>query len=79
MSINAARETDKSIKANLEKNDLDAWLDHYGIVRILTRVSNETTPDKLNAAIHRVFRANAPLLWDSYVNHYMNDKEDMTK
>ncbi|MBV1824858.1 hypothetical protein [Komagataeibacter oboediens] len=70
MSIRAARDCDKHIQINLSKDALDAWLTYYDIFPILARVKAETAPEKLDAAIRRVLRANAPLLLDSYNTHY---------
>ncbi len=71
MTIRAAREADKLIQTDLDKDDLDAWLSYYDLVPILHRVRAETAPGKLDAAVRRVFRANAPLLLDSYISHYL--------
>ncbi len=70
MSINAARHADRGIHANLTKDELDAWLAHYGLVQKLARVRAESSPAKLDASIGRVFQAEAPLLRDAYRLHY---------
>jgi predicted HTH domain antitoxin len=70
MSINAARQADRGIHANLTKDELDAWLAHYGLVPKLARVRAESSPAKLDASIYRVLQAEAPLLRHAYRLHY---------
>lgn len=70
MSLNLAREINEAICKDLGKDDLDAWLDHYGVSDALKKVRAETAPKKLEAAINRTFKSLAPLLLTSYLKHY---------
>lgn len=78
MSINAARKADRIIQAPRDKDDLDALLNYYKLVPLLQRVAAETVPEKLTAALRRVFQANAPLLLESYFLHYSGATDLLT-
>jgi hypothetical protein len=70
MSINAARQCDTGIHADLTREELDAWMDHYGVTAKLKRVQAESNPAKLEDSIGRLFKAEAPLLINAYRRHY---------
>ena len=70
MSINFARKIDHAMQGNLNKDELDAWLNHYGLVPMLEKVKAETPPEKRKASVCRLIRSEAPLLLDAYLSHY---------
>jgi hypothetical protein len=67
--LKLAREIDEALHINLSKPDLDAWLEHYGLVQIIDRVKADTKPEKRDASIRRVFQTHAPSLFESYIRH----------
>lgn len=71
MSINWARSVDAALYDELEKDDLDAWIDHYQLREGLEKLKAETSPEKLDASILRFFRTNAPGLTEAYERHYL--------
>jgi hypothetical protein len=70
MTINMARCVDAVIFVAMTKADLDAWLSHYGLSSMINKVRSESAPDKLNAALERLFKSQAPNLLDSYKHFY---------
>ena len=70
MTINLARKIDRTIQSNLNKPELDAWLDHYELLPMLKKVKVETSPEKYKASVCRLFKSRAPYLLDSYLVHY---------
>ena len=67
--INLGREIDKTLHTDLSKPDIDAWLEHYGLTPMIDRVKLETKPEKQEASIRRLFQAQAPLLYESYMKY----------
>lgn len=78
MSINLAREIDKALVQDLGKDDLDAWLNHYGVCYALKKVKAETSPKKIDEAIRRTIRSLAPMLLAPYLEHYGPSTENST-
>ena len=72
MTINFARKTDRAMQGNLNKDELDAWLHHYGLFPMLEKVTAETSPAKRRASVCRLIDSQAPLLLDAYLCHYEN-------
>lgn len=70
MSITAARQCDAGIHADLTREELDAWMEHYGVTAKLKRVQSESNAAKLEASVDRLFKAEAPLLIEAYRHHY---------
>jgi hypothetical protein len=70
MYINAAREMDNQIFQEITKEDLDAWLLHYGVNAAIEKVRAETKPEKLQSSTHKVIKSRAPMLFDAYLIHY---------
>lgn len=70
MTINLARKIDRNMQGNLNKDELDAWLNHYGLVPMLEKVKAETSPEKRRASACRLIRSEAPLLLDAYLSYY---------
>lgn len=70
MTINLARKIDATIQEDLGKEDLDSWLEYYGIFPILKKIKSETKPEKLPTSICHLFKTKAPKLLASYTKHY---------
>lgn len=70
MCINLTRRIDQEIQMNLSETDLNAWLEYYGLTPIIRRVTSETSPDKREASIRRVFQSHAPLLLAPYLHYH---------
>jgi hypothetical protein len=70
MTINLAREIDLSIHAELTKEELDVWIEHYGLLPTIEKVRAETAPEKRWASTLRALKARAPKLLASYVRIY---------
>lgn len=70
MAINLSRLVDEKIASTLAKDDLDAWLSKLGLFDQIERVRSETKPDKIDAAIRRVFKTQAPALLGGYRKYY---------
>jgi hypothetical protein len=66
MSINLARRLDEKIYTCLTKEDVIAWIKHYGLAPTLTKVVSETSPDRLQVSIERLFRTHASGLYGDY-------------
>ena len=75
MSIRFARSIDKEISNDLAKNDVDAWLMHYGVSDALKKVQVQTAPSKLAAAKKRTLETLAPALLAPYLQHYDLESE----
>ena len=73
MTIKFARKIDRAMQGNLNKDELDAWLNHYGLVPMLEKVKAETSPEKRRASVCRLINSRAPLLLDAYLSHYQNN------
>jgi hypothetical protein len=71
MTINLAREVDKSISSTLGKDDFDAWLVHLGLRDVIEKVTADTKPEKIVASIRRVFTSTAPTLLNGYEKYYL--------
>lgn len=72
MTINLARKLDQEICKSFEEDELDAWLTHYGISNLLEKVKAETSPEKLEESVRRVFQTHAPQLWEPYERIQLN-------
>jgi hypothetical protein len=66
MAINLARKMDAAVCECFSKDDLDTWLAYYGIASAIEKVRAETAPEKVEAAIARVFSSRAPHLLEVY-------------
>jgi hypothetical protein len=75
MTINLARKIDATVCECFSKEDLDAWLAYYEIAPAIAKVKAETAPQKIQAAVERVFASRAPRLLDSY-RRYCSVAED---
>jgi hypothetical protein len=76
MTINLAREVDRSISSTLSKDDLDAWLGYFELSDAIKKVVAETKPEKRVASVRRVFQTRAPLLLDGYEKYYVMPSGD---
>lgn len=74
MTIRFARKMDSAMHKNLTKDELDAWLEHYGLVPILQKVKADSSPRKRRASVCRMFMTQAPYLLDAYLQHYESDE-----
>lgn len=74
MAINLTRKIDSQVFTAFSKEDLQAWLDHYGITAELEKVKKETSPQKVTSSIRRVFKAHAPSLLDMYEKYFALDE-----
>jgi hypothetical protein len=74
MTINLARKMDIEIYKCLDKNDLNAWLEHYGIAELIDKVRAETSPKNREDSIKRVFLSHAPQLWEPYQRYGARDE-----
>jgi len=72
MTINLAREADKSLSSNLAKEDFDAWMEYFDLKDAIKKVEAETKPEKRAASIRRVFRARAHMLLEGYEEYYQD-------
>ncbi len=70
MSINAARQSDAGIQDNLSREELDAWVEHYGLAPKLARVLSESGKAKREDSVRRLLGREACLLTDVYLKHY---------
>jgi hypothetical protein len=70
MSIKLARRIDADIYRDLSKDDLDAWLEHYGLIELINNVRSETKPEKVSSSIERLFKSRGPLLLEPYNKYY---------
>lgn len=70
MAINLSRKVDKNIYDGLSKEDVQAWLDHYSITSALEKVRRETSPNRLEASIKRVFTSSAPGLYVDFTRFF---------
>jgi hypothetical protein len=70
MTINLAKETDKSLSSVLAKEDFDAWMEYFDLKAAIKKVEAETKPEKRASSIRRVFRARAPMLLKGYEEYY---------
>ncbi len=69
MTINLARKVDRNMQLNLNKADLDAWLEHYQLIPMLKKIEMETSPDKYRASVCRLLKSRAPRLLDAYLQY----------
>jgi hypothetical protein len=74
MTIGLAWRMDAKVHEYFDADDLQAWLDHYGISPLLKKVSSETKPEKRVSAIRNVFRTHAPQLLKSYEQIFLIDE-----
>ncbi len=65
MTIRLAREIDASFR-ELSHEDLEALLDHYGLIARIAAVESNTTPAKRTASVVRLLKSEAPGLAESY-------------
>lgn len=70
MIIRMARKFNKAIEENLTQQDFDEWMTYSGLQTEIQKVIRETTPDKRQASIRRIFKTRAPLLLDGYEEFY---------
>lgn len=70
MTINLAREADRSLSSNLTKEDFDAWLEYFDVRDAIEKVEAESKPEKRAASIRRLFRTRAPMLLNGYDQYY---------
>lgn len=73
MSINAARQADSGIHDNLTREELDAWIEHYGLTPKVARVLAESGKAKRKDSVRRLLEREASLLTDAYLTHYPVD------
>jgi hypothetical protein len=71
MTINMARAVDEVLGIALSKEDLDAWLDHYGLTKMINKVRSEREATTVNASLKRLFKSQAPSLFDSFQQYYL--------
>lgn len=76
MAIRLAWRLDAEIHKSFDANDLDAWLDHYDISRLLKKVRAETRPEKRVDATRNVFRTHAPQLLQAYERFHFGTKHN---
>lgn len=69
MCINVARKIDKTIYNNLSKDDLESWLEYYGLQPRIERIKQQTKAEKQEASVHRLFLSEAPNLYEAYRKH----------
>jgi len=72
MTINLVRRMDGSVNKQITKEDLLGWLEVFHIEKELAKVRAETAPEKLEAAISRVFASRAPQLFEPYRMFFIN-------
>lgn len=70
MSINLAKKLDGQIYAALTKNDVLAWLNHYGLIHLIQKVRRETPPEQCLKSIERIFKTNAPALYPDFIKYF---------
>jgi hypothetical protein len=70
MSLNLARKLDAAIYHNLTKEDVMAWLEYYSIIPLLKKVHRETSIKRRAASIERVFKTNAPGLYQDFLKFF---------
>lgn len=70
MSINLARQLDNALWTNLDKEELDVWLEYYELIPLLNKIRSETKPEKIKDSIARMFATHAPSLYESYKKYY---------
>lgn len=76
MAINLAKRMDSRVHRRLDRADLQAWLDHYGLSPILEKVKAETKPDKMQSSIRRVFLSHGPELLPHYERLYPQQERE---
>jgi hypothetical protein len=71
MTINMARAVDEVLGIALSKEDLDAWLDYYGLTKMINKVRSERGSATVNVSLERLFKSQAPSLFDSFQHYYL--------
>jgi hypothetical protein len=71
MTINLAREADKSLSSALTKEDFDAWMDYFDLNAAIKKVEAESKPEKRASSIRRIFQTRAPMLLTGYEEYYV--------
>jgi hypothetical protein len=74
MTINLAKEADKSLSSALTKEDFDAWMEYFDLKEAIRKVEAESKPDKRASSIRRVFQARAPMLLKGYEEFYLDNQ-----
>jgi hypothetical protein len=74
MTINLAKEADKSLSFALTKEDFDAWMEYFDLKEAIRKVESESKPDKRALSIRRVFQARAPMLLKGYEEFYLDNQ-----
>ena len=78
MTINLARAMDDQVYSSFDKDDVLAWIAHFGLVPAIKKVIRETSPDRVTASIARVLKSYAPQLEVDFLRFCQPDGSDFT-
>ena len=76
MTINLARAMDQHVYSSFDKDDVIAWISHFGLAPALKKVVRETSPERVLASMARVLKSNAPRLEADFLRFCEADGSD---
>jgi hypothetical protein len=71
ISINLIRKLDSAVYHEFGKDDLDSWLDYYGLLDQIEKVKSDTKKEKIDASLRRLISSKAPMLLEPYSRYYL--------
>ncbi len=79
MTINLAKSMDKLVYKSFGKNDVLAWIAHFGLESVIGKVVRETARERVSDSIRRVLKSNAPRLEADFLRFCELDGSDFTQ
>lgn len=78
MTINLARMMDERVYESFGKDDVVAWVYHFGLDSIIRKVVRETKQDRVAESISRILKTSAPRLESDFHRFCEPDGSDFT-
>ncbi|WP_162934016.1 hypothetical protein [Agrobacterium deltaense] len=79
MTINLARRMDELVYTSFGKDDVVAWIFHFGLEPAIKKVIRETSRERVADSIRRVLKSNAPRLETDFSRFCEPDGSDLIK
>ena len=79
MTINLARAMDNRVYESFKKDDVVAWIVHFGLDTVIKKVVRETAKDRVKESVRRAIKSNAPRLEADFLRFCEPDGSDFIR